>query len=235
MQAALQIPMHPQYRSTISGLTVTTHNTATPAVPRRRRRPPQSPQSVTWSEIKEVGRDGQTRDVIVIEDTPPPTPHSPTTSVASAALTNGSYVPPIRTRAQAAAAAVNTASSFSVGMPLLPQKKRKRETYDEAGPSSSNGTFAKRAVAQNPAALKVLQSSSAVTAPTEDVRLIINRYNDTADAAIQAGPSTPKSQTSLKAPSCDDKEGHYIVAVDDVMHNRCEMNIPAAAFVIGLT
>jgi dual-specificity kinase len=170
MQTALHLPLQPPYRSTISALTTTTTQTTTPQLSRKRRRANQSPLSVTWNEIREVGKDGRERDVIVIEDTPPPTTvHSPTASLASVSYTNGStYIPPIRTRAQAAAAAINTAAAYSVAGPSN-MKKRKREAYDEPGPSSA-GTYAKRTVAQNPAALKFDQHTDGTLANrTEDV------------------------------------------------------------------
>jgi hypothetical protein len=171
MQTALHLPLQPTYRSTMSALTATTTQTTTPQLIRKRRRAHQSPQSVTWNEIKEVGKDGRERDVIVIEDTPPPTTvHSPTASLISTNYTNGSsYIPPIRTRAQAAAAAMNTASTYSIAGPSA-IKKRKREAYDDPGPSTST-TYTKRTIAQNPAALKYdQQPSGTLTNRTDDVR-----------------------------------------------------------------
>lgn len=185
------MPLQPAYRSTISALTATTNHTTTPQLTRKRRRVNQSPLSVTWNEIKEVGKDGRERDVIVIEDTPPPTTvHSPTASIPSVTYTNGStYIPPIRTRAQAAAAAINTAAAYSVAGPST-IKKRKRDAYDEAGPSSTTGTYNKRTVAQNPAALKFDQhTTGTLTNRTDDVGLYL--FITHSESHTQVAKGTP--------------------------------------------
>ncbi|KZS92599.1 kinase-like protein [Sistotremastrum niveocremeum HHB9708] len=182
----------------MSGITVTTNETATPSAPRKRKRPNQNTYPIAWSEVKEIDPHGRTREVIVIEDTPPPTPHSPTTSIRSAVFnTSSSYIPPIRTRAQAAAAAVNTAS-MSAAAP--PTRKRKREQQEDG---EVTGSHVKRAYVPNATAPTSFPSGSAATAPTDE-----------------AAKTPGSSQASTKAPSCDDKEGHYIVAVDDVIYDR---------------
>jgi dual-specificity kinase len=118
-----------------------------PSTPTRKRK---RPVQVSYSEVQEVDANGRLRDVIVIEDTPPPT----ASATASSSLVNGigpgsvdTYVPPRRTRAQVAAAKaalshVNngaTASSSSFAAP--PTKKRKRENADDAG--AFNGLYKK--------------------------------------------------------------------------------------------
>lgn len=166
MQTSVHLPMHHMYRSTMSGITVTTNETATPSAPRKRKRTNQNTYPISWSEVKEVDPHGRTREVIVIEDTPPPTPHSPTTSIRSAVYSTGSsYIPPIRTRAQAAAAAVNTGSASAAAPPT---KKRKREQQDDG---DIVGTYAKRSYVPNATAQMSFPSGSAATAPTDEVRV----------------------------------------------------------------
>lgn len=89
--------------------------------------------SVQFSEVKEFDQDGRLRDVIVIEDTPPPQTISPTTTHNPNYST--SYHPPlfsapIRTRARAAAEAQALSSGSSSIIAPIP-KKRKREPQEE--------------------------------------------------------------------------------------------------------
>ena len=105
----------------------------TPPVARKRKRPPQ--YSVSYSEVQEVDTNGKLREVIVIEDTPPP-PATISPAVSSSTGVGGysaSMQPPIfgalvRTRAQRAAEAQalgTSTSSSGLSGPVL--KKRKRE------------------------------------------------------------------------------------------------------------
>lgn len=89
--------------------------------------------SVQFSEVKEFDQDGRLRDVIVIEDTPPPQTISPATTHNPNYST--SYQPPlfsapIRTRARAAAEAQALSSGSSSIIAPIP-KKRKREPQEE--------------------------------------------------------------------------------------------------------
>ena len=120
-----------------------------PSTPTRKRK---RPAQVSYSEVQEVDANGRLRDVIVIEDTPPPT----ASATASSSLVNGigpgsldTYIPPRRTRAQVAAAAKaalshvnNGATSSSSSFVAPPMKKRKRENADD--PGAFNGVYSKK-------------------------------------------------------------------------------------------
>ena len=120
-----------------------------PSTPTRKRK---RPAQVSYSEVQEVDASGRLRDVIVIEDTPPPT----ISATASSSLVNGigtgsmdTYVPPRRTRAQVAAATKaalshvnNGAGSSSSSFIAPPTKKRKRENVDD--PGAYNGLYYKK-------------------------------------------------------------------------------------------
>ena len=107
-----------------------------PSVPTRKRKRAHQ-YTVSYSEVQEVDNAGRLREVIVIEDTPPPSTVSPATS-ANAPFYSASYQPPVysapvRTRARAAAEAqaVSTSSSSAAVAPA--HKKRKRDPVDVAG------------------------------------------------------------------------------------------------------
>jgi dual-specificity kinase len=123
--------------------------------------------TVSYSEVQEVDSDGQLREVIVIEDTPPPTisPATTHTNAYSASYQPPLYSAPIRTRARAAAeAALFTGSSSALIPP--PVKKRKRDLVDEPRLSAP-----KRAAhhAQTLTATKSWASGSGPV--TDDVRI----------------------------------------------------------------
>jgi dual-specificity kinase len=104
----------------------------TPPVPTRKRKRAHQ-YTISYSEVQEVDPAGRLREVIVIDDTPPPSTVSPATP-ANAHLYSASYQPPlysapIRTRARAAAEAQALASSSAAP----PPKKRKRDPVDVAG------------------------------------------------------------------------------------------------------
>ncbi|TFK50088.1 kinase-like protein [Heliocybe sulcata] len=109
---------------------------STPLGGRKRKRPRHF--MVNYSEVQEVDSDGVLRDVIVIEDTPPPPTASPATSRSN--VYSASYQPPtlsapIRTRARAAAEAqAVSGTSTSITAPAM--KKRKRDA-DESASSAS--------------------------------------------------------------------------------------------------
>lgn len=115
-------------------------------LPARKRKRPHH-YTVSYSEVKEVDTEGKLRDVIVIEDTPPPPTASPATTRNSHKWST-SYQPtalsaPIRTRARAAAEAQAMSSSASGSTVVAPvPKKRKRDLADDppaakkAGPSA---------------------------------------------------------------------------------------------------
>lgn len=89
--------------------------------------------SVQYSEVQEVDQDGRLREVIVIEDTPPPATISPATThnpAYSASYQPPIFSAPIRTRARAAAEA-QALSSSSASITAPAPKKRKRELQEE--------------------------------------------------------------------------------------------------------
>ncbi|KAF9790442.1 CMGC/CLK protein kinase [Thelephora terrestris] len=162
-----------------------------PVASRKRKRAHQ--YTVSYSEVQEIDREGVTRDVIVIEDTPPPSTASPATSRTHAYST--SYQPPVfsapvRTRARAAAEAQsNLSASTSTAILPPPPKKRKRELLDETPRS----------------ARKQITNGVPTSATSKQW-------------ASTNGIITKDSSTGH--PSCDDKEGHYIIVPDDMIARR---------------
>ena len=119
---------------------------STPSVTARKRKRQQ--YTVTYSEVQEVDSAGKLREVIVIDDTPPPSTVSPATT--HTAMFSASYQPPvysapIRTRARAAAEAQALSASTSSGATIAAPapKKRKRDPADDVGAVS------KKAAANN--------------------------------------------------------------------------------------
>jgi dual-specificity kinase len=148
MQTAVQtLPAHlmPSYQRPSISNVVNRNSTMLPTPPvatRKRKRAHQ--YTVSYSEVQEVDTDGRLREIIVIEDTPPP----PTASPATSSRTNGysaSYQPPtysapIRTRARAAMESqAESSGSSSVALPIPVPKKRKREP--DGPPSSAKKGF----------------------------------------------------------------------------------------------
>lgn len=148
MQTAVQtLPAHlmPSYQRPSISNVVNRNSTMLPTPPvatRKRKRAHQ--YTVSYSEVQEVDTDGRLREIIVIEDTPPP----PTASPATSSRTNGysaSYQPPaysapIRTRARAAMESqAESSGSSSVALPIPIPKKRKREP--DGPPSSAKKGF----------------------------------------------------------------------------------------------
>ncbi|KAK7044225.1 serine threonine protein kinase CMGC group [Paramarasmius palmivorus] len=153
---------HPS-RSSLNGVVVTANNQPGPSVlptppvaaTRKRKRAPQ--YTVSYSEVQEVDSEGRLRDVIVIEDTPPPNTMSPATTIGGGHSVP--YQPPVstvsvRTRARAAAEAQAMQSSSSSIIAAPPPKKRKREHNDIHPPP------AKKTVASSQASNAVAQTKS---------------------------------------------------------------------------
>ncbi|KAH9856513.1 CMGC/CLK protein kinase [Lenzites betulinus] len=166
----------------------------TPPVTARKRKRQQF--TVTYSEVQEVDSSGKVREVIVIDDTPPPSTVSPATT--HTAMYSASYQPPlysapIRTRARAAAEAqalsASTSSAAAVTAPA--PKKRKRDAADDVT------TVAKKTVTNG-------QHSHAIV-PAK---------------AYPSGSSTLVDDASKAQVPCDDKEGHYIIVPDDMIYRR---------------
>jgi hypothetical protein len=149
MQAAVQtLPTHlmPSYQRPSISSVVNRNSTMLPTPPvatRKRKRAHQ--YTVSYSEVQEVDTDGRLREIIVIEDTPPP----PTASPATSSRTNGysaSYQPPaysapIRTRARAAMEAqAESSGSSSVALPVpVPAPKKRKRELDEVPSSAKKG------------------------------------------------------------------------------------------------
>ncbi|KAF9525652.1 CMGC/CLK protein kinase [Crepidotus variabilis] len=163
-----------------------------PVATRKRKRAHQ--YTVSYSEVQEVDSDGRLREVIVIEDTPPPPPTiSPSTThngAYSASYQPPVYSAPIRTRARAAAEAQALSASSSSVVTAPLPKKRKRDHNEEV-----------RAPPTKKPAVGSQHSQTAVGANSIDSR---------------SGAATEDQNTV----PCDDKEGHYIIVPDDMIHSR---------------
>lgn len=137
----------------------------------KRKRTRQVP--VDYTEVQEVDSSGRVRNVIVLEDTPPPTTASPATShLYSASYQPPLYSAPIRTRARAAAEAqALSASTSSAVVPPPPPKKRKRDPHDSAGTLTKKTLTTNGHLQTAPSTNKSWPSVSA--AATDDVRLTL--------------------------------------------------------------
>lgn len=121
-----------------------------PSTPTRKRK---RLTHVSYSEVKELDSEGNLREVIIIEDTPPPSASATASASVVAGMGTASidnYLPPRRTRAQVAAAAKAAMSANNNGVPSSSgsvvvqsiNKKRKRENGDET--PILNGLYAKK-------------------------------------------------------------------------------------------
>ncbi|KAJ3997175.1 CMGC/CLK protein kinase [Lentinula boryana] len=199
MAAVHALPVMHSYHSRQSLNGVNTANAAgpsvlpTPPVASRKRKRAQQ-YTVSYSEVQETDSDGRVRDVIVIEDTPPPT--------MSPATTHGGgysapYQPPvftasIRTRARAAAEAQALSASASASGVAPPPKKRKRDPADE---------------------IRALPAKK--VAPGSQHSQAITQTKSWGSRSAAATDETSKGPVS-----CDDKEGHYIIVPDDIIFKR---------------
>ncbi|KAK0495373.1 CMGC/CLK protein kinase [Armillaria luteobubalina] len=164
-----------------------------PVVTRKRKRAHQ--YTVSYSEVQELDNDGKLRDVIVIEDTPPPPTMSPATThtgAFSASYQPPLYSAPIRTRARAAAEAQALSASSSSAIIAPPPKKRKRDHLEE---------------------VRALPTKKVVASGHHSQALTQTKSWDTRSAAAT-------DETSKGSVSCDDKEGHYIIVPNDMIHRR---------------
>ncbi|EIN09846.1 CMGC/CLK protein kinase [Punctularia strigosozonata HHB-11173 SS5] len=158
---------------------------------RKRKRP--THYSVSYSEVKEVDNEGKLRDVIVIEDTPPPPTASPATTRASLKFST-SYQPtqlsgPIRTRARAAAEAQALSASTSTSTVIAPPAKKRKRDYPTPSSASKAGPSSQQH------AVSTTKSWASGSGQTVD----------------------DPSKTEVP---CDDKEGHYIIVPDDMIYRR---------------
>ncbi|THG95235.1 hypothetical protein EW026_g6381 [Hermanssonia centrifuga] len=197
MQTAVQHfapPLLSQYTHPALHRAPNSNNSAmpTPPVPTRKRKRPHQ-YTVSYSEVQEVDNAGRLREVIVIEDTPPPSTVSPATThthLYSASYQPPVYSAPIRTRARAAAEAQALSASTSSAIP--PAKKRRRDAIDIVG-----------TVAKKQAANGHLQNIAGTT-----------------NKSWASGSGVATDDASKGTVPCDDKEGHYIIVPDDMIYRR---------------
>lgn len=133
LQPALQqLPptMLPHYtRQSLNGVGAGPSVMPTPPLGTRKRKRAHQ-YTVSYSEVQEVDSTGRLREVIVIEDTPPPATISPATTHNggySASYQPPLFSAPVRTRARAAAEAQALSASTSSAIVAPAPKKRKRE------------------------------------------------------------------------------------------------------------
>ncbi|KAK2460905.1 hypothetical protein APHAL10511_007375 [Amanita phalloides] len=200
MQAAVHPPppqMLPQYhrRQSLNTTNTTVDGPSvmpTPTVAARKRKRAHQ-FTVNYSEVQEVDGDGRLREVIVIEDTPPPPTASPATThngAFSASYQPPIYSAPIRTRARAAAEAQGLSSSTSVFAAPVP-KKRKRDPIDEVR-----------------------------APPTKKLAPVLHPQAILPPSRLWDAKTNLITEASKDPPSCDDKEGHYIVEPNDMLIQR---------------
>ncbi|KAF8666655.1 dolichol kinase [Rhizoctonia solani] len=231
------------------------------AATRKRKRP--APNVAFHSVIEDDGR-GHQREVVVIEDTPPPAApaHVPSPSSTAATAQYGhqsayatryalahSYVPPPpsshvsstslapspmplpprRTRAQVAAA--SAASSSAIPQLNPPATKRRRKDNTATTPA---GSLYETSLAPSVSALPTTGPSSAAFARKALASKAYQNGFNAGTTSIKQWPTTVpsvstesvrdshSSQVSNRPPStvCDDKEGHYIIKQDDIIHSR---------------
>lgn len=185
---------HPSINSTVTraagGLVAPVPTPPSTATAQRKRKRPVY-HSVSYSEVQEVDDSGRLREVIVIEDTPPP-PATISPAVSTSTAANGYSISmqppifnaPIRTRARAAAEAhamSTSASSSTTGLTVPAPKKRKRESDLDSllAPSSSKKPIL-NGVKYNNALAPVKQSWASGSAATtaDDVRASFFKIRD---------------------------------------------------------
>lgn len=199
MQTAVQysapslLPQYPHPTLSLNrGVNTSSNAIPTPPVPTRKRKRPHQ-YTVSYSEVQEVDTAGRLREVIVIDDTPPPSTVSPATThnhLYSASYQPPVYSAPVKTRARAAAEAQGlSASSSSVVAP--PPKKRKRDLVDVAG-----------VIAKRPAANGHQTNVS------------------TSNKSWASGSGLTADDATHESEPCDDKEGHYIIRANDMIYRR---------------
>ncbi|KAG1833217.1 kinase-like domain-containing protein [Suillus subluteus] len=187
-----------------------------PVISRKRKRAHQ--YTVSYSKVQEVDEEGRVREVIVIEDTPPPSTISPATThtnVFSASYQPPVYSAPIRTRARAAAEAQTLSASTSSAAIVTPApKKREREPADDSRTILTKKTAAALHQQQPVASTKSWASGSGLP------RLMYVIIVRSAESLPLHTHVSFRSQTGNGNIPCDDKEGHYIIVPDDIIYNR---------------
>lgn len=196
MQAVVhQMPsqMLPQYpRQSLNGLV--NHHAVPPTPPvssRKRKRPHQF--TVSYSEVQEIDSEGKLREVIVIDDSPPPPTISPATTYTngySASYQPPQYSAPIRTRARAAAEAqALSGSSSAVAIVAPAPKKRKREPADDSRTTLTkktvSGTLLQQQQQQQQTTVINKSTASGSGAAADDVGILFyNSVNSDHDESI---------------------------------------------------
>lgn len=168
-----------------------------PVTTRKRKRAHQ--YTVSYSEVQEVDSTGQLREVIVIEDTPPPPTISPATThngAFSASYQPPVYSAPIRTRARAAAEAQALSASSSTGL-LAPAPKKRKRDLDEVRAQPAK----KSALTSQQQSLQTKSSwNSASAAATDDVRaLFLIPTKITYSPLSHRHPRAPSHATTRRA------------------------------------
>ncbi|KAG8733969.1 dual specificity protein kinase kns1 [Ceratobasidium sp. 423] len=218
------------------------------ATSRKRKRP--APNVAFHSVLEDDGR-GHQREVVVIEDTPPPTARGvpspantpviapfpthqpayatryalahpyvppPPSSHASSTSLAPSAPPPPRTRARAAQAAASAGSSSALPQLNPPVSKRRRK---DPATSTPAGSVFDSSLAPSLSAIPSAGPSSAAYARKA---IASKAYRDGFNAGTTSIKQWPShsSQASARPQStvCDDKEGHYIIKQDDIIHSR---------------
>ncbi|ELU40356.1 CMGC/CLK protein kinase [Rhizoctonia solani AG-1 IA] len=138
-------------------------------------------------------------------------------------------LPPRRTRAQVAAA--SAASSSAIPQLNPPATKRRRKDNTATTPA---GSLYETSLAPSVSALPTTGPSSAAFARKALASKAYQNGFNAGTTSIKQWPTTVpsvstesvrdshSSQVSNRPPStvCDDKEGHYIIKQDDIIHNR---------------
>lgn len=213
---------------------------------RKRKRIPQLPPVRYHTEREYDGR-GELREILVIEDTPPPqllaTPVPSGTGLTPSISTifSSSSAAGVRTRAQAAAAASQNDSlppiqppASSVNGAAPPAKRRKKETFADdtvgagssrhvngngAGPSSSSA-YARKAIASR------AYENTKQTAPGASAAASWAGQGSGGTESVRESQVSQASTQAQPVPSpvYDDKDGYYIITPNDMIGNppRCE-------------
>lgn len=225
MQAVVQPHFLTQYHLTApsSPRTNTSVMPTPPVASRKRKRVHQF--TVSYSEVQEVDNHGRVREVIVIDDTPPPpTAKSPATVYPPGY--HPDYLPlppsPIRTRARALAESQLLSALAAPAVPVASApKKRKRDQADEP-----RGTITKKPAPGLQPQVSIPSTKSWASGSglaTTDVR---NNLPAIINPRHLIHPRVHlHHQASNGVVPCDDKEGHYIIVPDDIIYNRCASSL----------
>ncbi|KAG8925709.1 dual specificity protein kinase kns1 [Tulasnella sp. 419] len=196
---------------------------------RKRKRAQQPQPLVHYRSEQHVDHMGRIREVIVIEDTPPPgqlQPPSHPLPPGLATPVSSVYSNGVRTRAQAAAAATahQPESSVTGSVPIIPppNKRRKKEVFAEDTASTTTAGPSAATIRKQPVATATRTYNQQ---PIQQQQLLQQAAWGTQGSAGSGGVGTESvrasqvSQASAQPqqPVCDDKEGYYIINKDDLI------------------